>query len=109
MGVSPRASLAAALLALLALLAPAASVGCAPDYLPPRSSVRLKGAPPDATVTIDDQPIAPLGVLIKRGLSLPPGRHRVTVEREGYFPWDRAVESNGDLILLEVQLVKIPE
>lgn len=102
----PRSALhrhgAAALLLLGAL-------GCQPRYGPTMTSIRMRGGPPDATVVVDDQPIASLGQVVRRGMAVLPGRHRITVEREGYFPWDKAIDAEGDPIALEVKLVKIPE
>lgn len=82
---------------------------CSPP--PPRSTVslRLRGSPADARVTVDDQPVATLALAQKRGIALPPGRHRITVEREGYFPWDRAVDAADAPIVLDVELTRVPE
>jgi hypothetical protein len=44
-----------------------------------------------------------------RGVALPPGRHRITVEKVGYFPWDALVEANHDPIHLEITLEPIPD
>ena len=45
------------------------------------------------------------------GVALPPGKHQITVEKTGFFPWDRMVEAHeGDPpIRLDVALVKIPD
>jgi hypothetical protein len=43
------------------------------------------------------------------GVRLPIGEHRITVQRSGYFPWDRLVESDRKPILLRVQMVPIPD
>jgi hypothetical protein len=93
----------------VALLLALAPLGCQPRYGPTMTSIRMKGGPPDATVIVDDQPIASLGQVIRRGMAVLPGRHRITVERDGYFPWDRAIDARGELIALEVTLIKIPE
>ena len=93
--------------ALVGLLALA---GCQPQYGPAKTSIRVRGAtPPDAMVIVDDQPIAPLGVVARRGLAVLHGRHRDSVERPGYFPWDRIVEAGDELIVLDVALQKLPE
>lgn len=87
-----------------------ATSGCEP---PPVKTVslRMQGTPPDALVTIDDQNVGALLVVQKRGVAMPPGRHRITVERRGYFPWDRLVEvHDGDApIHLDVVLTAIPD
>ena len=84
--------------------------GCQPQYGPRKTSLRLRGGEPaDAMVIVDDQPIAPLGVVARRGMAVLRGRHRITVQRTGYFPWDRVVEADDDMIYLDVSLQKLPE
>lgn len=77
----------------------------------PTTSLRVAGAPPDASVTIDDKYLGAFVYVQKRGVALPPGKHRITVEKTGYFPWDRLVEAHeGDPpIKLDVALTKIPD
>jgi hypothetical protein len=87
-----------------------AILGCAAE--PPRTtSLRVQGAPGDASVTIDDRYLGVLGYVARRGVALPPGKHRVTVEKAGFFPWDRTVEAHeGDPpVQLDVTLIKIPD
>jgi hypothetical protein len=72
-------------------------------------SLRVKGNVPDAQVTVDDIPLGNLGYVAAHGVALPPGRHRVTVERAGYFPWDAVLEAQDEPILLDVKLVPIPD
>ena len=92
----------------LALCVSLLGVGCAAN--PGRTvSLRVKGNVPDASVVIDDQYIGAFAYVSARGVALPPGSHRITVERVGYFPWDRLVQADGDPIHLDVQLVKVPD
>jgi hypothetical protein len=72
-------------------------------------SLRVKGNVADAQVTIDDIPVGVLAFVTARGVALPPGRHRVTVERTGYFPFDTLVEAKSEPIYLQVVLVPIPD
>jgi hypothetical protein len=74
-------------------------------------SLRMRGerAFAEAQVTIDDQLVGPLGYVSARGVALPPGRHRITVEKAGYFPWDTMVEATEQPIQLNVVLVPIPD
>lgn len=74
-------------------------------------SLRLVGSPPDARVVIDDQLVGPLAFVASRGVALPPGQHRVTIEAPGYFPWDQLVEAKPGAgpVRLEVGLVPVPE
>lgn len=76
---------------------------------PPNSSLRVSGEVDDAAVTIDDQLIGTLRFVEKHGVSLPPGQHRLTVEKLGYFPFDKLVESTGSPIQIDVVLVPIPD
>jgi hypothetical protein len=73
------------------------------------SLTAAQGTPNDARVTIDEEFVGTLGFVAARGVRLPAGPHHVTVEREGYFPFDVIVQSQGDLIPLEVSLVRLPE
>jgi hypothetical protein len=74
-------------------------------------SMRLTGSPPTATVTVDDHYVGTLDVVSARGMALPPGSHRISVEAPGYFPWDKVVEAKeaeGPL-RLAVNLVRVPD
>ena len=90
-------------------------VACAACGSPVRQTtpVRLIGSPPNAMVTIDDQLVGSLDMVGARGFALPPGRHRLSVEAPGYFPYDEIVETpDGPTrtpVKLDVRLVPIPE
>jgi hypothetical protein len=58
---------------------------------------------------VDDQLIGSLKFVEKHGLSLPAGQHRITVEKNGYFPFDKLVEATGGPIQLDVVLEPIPD
>jgi PEGA domain-containing protein len=70
---------------------------------------RAESTPRDASVYIDEEFVGFLGVVQARGVRLPEGEHRITVERDGYFPWDRLVISDRTAIALHVELVPIPD
>ena len=70
---------------------------------------RTEHTPRDASVTIDEEYVGPLYFVSARGVRLPVGQHRITVEKEGYFPWDRLVEADRQPIHLDVELVRIPD
>jgi PEGA domain len=100
------ASRLAALIVGVALI-----TGCVPQ---PRAAVSLKvvrqdKTPRDASVTIDEQYIGPLAYVAAHGVRLPTGEHRITIEREGYFPYDVAVVAGRDSIRLNVRLIRIPD
>ena len=74
----------------------------------PLSLERSAKSPRDAVVTIDEEYIGPLGYVAARGVKLPAGKHRITVEKPGYFPWDRLVEADREPIQLNIELEPIP-
>lgn len=85
--------------------------GCGPQ---PRAAVSLsvsysKPTPPDASVSIDEQYIGPLGYVSAHGVRLPEGEHRISVTKAGYFPWDKLVTAGRDPIKLEIVLEPIPD
>jgi hypothetical protein len=70
---------------------------------------RSATTPADASVTIDEEYIGPLGYVAAHGVRLPVGQHRISVEKEGYFPWDQLVEADRKPIHLDVTLEPIPD
>lgn len=70
---------------------------------------RAADSPRDASVYIDEQFVGLLGVVAARGVRLPEGEHRITVEKVGYFPWDERVVSDREPLFLRVELRKIPQ
>jgi hypothetical protein len=102
-----------ALRACVSMLCPVVVFGCEPARGPsaPTVSLRMRGTPPDAMVTIDDEPLGSLEFVAAHGVALPPGVHWVTVKAQGYFPWDREVDakSRSAPLALEVTLTKVPD
>lgn len=94
----------AALAAALATLS-----ACLPARDARTVALQLRGDIADASVTIDDRYVGALVYVAKRGVRIPPGPHRITVERAGYFPWDKLVEAKSNPILLDVKLEPIPD
>jgi hypothetical protein len=104
--VSARAGL---LLAGLLLAGPALA-GCQVHRAAvPLRVERAADSPRDASVYIDEQFVGLLGVVAARGVRLPEGEHRITVEKVGYFPWDERVVSDREPLFLRVELRKIPQ
>lgn len=94
----------------IAALALGLCAACMPSAPAKTVSLRVKGNVPDASVTIDEEYLGALAYVARRGVALPPGQHRITVEKPGYFPWDRLVHAQGTApIVLEVVLRKIPD
>lgn len=100
----------------LASLALALAAACGQPASPSTATVslRMRGTPADATVTIDDQIVGQLDYVAARGVALPPGVHHITVQAPGYFPMDREVEAklaNGASAPIDVavKLVPVPD
>ncbi len=87
--------------------------GCAAMNAGPAAvSMRMKrteDTPKDASVYIDEEYVAPLYVVQSHGVRLPIGEHRITVQKEGYFPYDELVKANRKDIFLEVDLAAVPD
>jgi hypothetical protein len=85
--------------------------GCGPALRPAvsLSFTYAKQAPADASVSIDEQYIGPLGYVAAHGVRLPEGEHRISVTKAGYFPWDRLVTAGRDPIKLDISLEPIPD
>ncbi|MBI4706295.1 MAG: hypothetical protein HY744_34800, partial [Deltaproteobacteria bacterium] len=75
----------------------------------PTTALRLRGSAADALVTIDDRYVGKLGEVGRRGVALPRGEHRISVEKVGCFPWDRLVNVGEAPVELEVELTPVPE
>lgn len=73
--------------------------------------MRMVGSPTTASVTIDDIFVGTLDVVSARGVALPLGPHRVSVEAPGFLPWDKVVEAKEGAgpLRLEVRLVAQPD
>jgi hypothetical protein len=99
-------------MAVLALVFALISSGCATMGL--RSAVDLsvklgEHAPPSALVYIDGQYIGTLAALAARGVRVPEGKHRLSVEKTGYFPYDAIIVSDLYPIQLDIDLLPLPE
>jgi hypothetical protein len=100
-----------AVTALVLLGVPLSLTGCG---VGPQSAVSLKVArakttPKDASVYIDEEFVGPLYYVAAHGVRLRTGKHRITITRDGYFPWDREVEADRLPLKFDVELVAVPE
>ena len=86
-------------------------VACGAPPVSRTVSLRVRGAPLDALVVVDEQTVGSLEMVSSRGVALPGGRHFLTVERPGYFPFDKILDVNpGDPpVFVQVTLTKLPE
>jgi hypothetical protein len=98
-----------------AVLAPVlwatALAACGPPAAPKTVSMRMAGGPGNASVTVDDIFVGTLDVVSRRGVALPPGTHRVSVEAPGHLPWDKVVvaKEGEAAVRLDVKLVPVPD
>jgi hypothetical protein len=70
---------------------------------------QMSKTPNDAIVTIDEEYVGPLYYVQAKGVRLPIGKHRVSVQKEGYFPYDVLIVADRKPIHLEVELVPVPD
>jgi len=70
---------------------------------------RVKGTPPDAGVWIDEEFVGPLSIVAAHGFRLPEGEHRISIQKEGYFPWDRQVVAGREPLFFDVSLQAVPD
>ena len=96
-------------LAFVAVAASTLGAACGPPASARTVSLRMGGSPARAIVTIDDLIVGPLEVVAARGVALSPGKHRISVEADGYIPWDRIVEATDAPVKLDVRLEPIPD
>jgi hypothetical protein len=89
------------------------ATACGPS-LTGQAAVSLKvqrspSTPKNASVSIDENYIGPLNIVAAHGVRLPVGTHRITIEKDGYFPFDRLVTADREDILLVVTLEPVPD
>ncbi len=62
-------------------------------------------------INLGDAVVGRLDLVSARGVALPVGPHRVSVEAPGYLPWDKLVEAREGAgpVRLEVRLVATPD
>lgn len=108
--LTPWLSLLGVLGFLVAILL-GACPGCGPPlYAAVSMSIKYeKPTPGDASVTIDEQYVGPLGYVAAHGVRIREGKHRVSVTKTGYFPYDRLIDAGRDPIHLDVTLEPIPD
>ena len=96
--------------ALLVALAVFGSA-CGPQPVPAVTLKMQRSAetPKNASVSIDEEYIGPLHIVASHGVRLPIGTHRITVEKDGYFPFDRLVTADRDDIKLVVTVEPVPD
>src|SRR5690606_37799336 len=70
---------------------------------------RHPDTPGNASVIIDEEYVGPLAYVATRGVRVTAGEHRVTIQKDGYFPYDEIVEAEDGIIRLDVELVPIPD
>ncbi len=66
-------------------------------------------APAKALVYIDEQYVGSLKEVARRGVRLPEGWHRITVKKQGYYPYELRVLSDRKPIALTVTMLRLPQ
>jgi hypothetical protein len=77
--------------------------------VPLRVRFDRRETPRDAAVIVDEEYIGPLYLVAAYGLKLKVGTHRITVQKDGYFPWDKLIVADRGSIELDVRLVPVPD
>jgi len=86
--------------------------GCMTMGLRSAVDVSFQAAPETpgrALVYVDGVFIGTLAQVMHRGMRLPEGKHRISVEKTGYYPFDAVVVSNRYPIAVEVELLPLPD
>lgn len=65
--------------------------------------------PGRALVYVDGTFVGTLAQVMHQGMRLTEGKHRISVEKTGYYPFDAVVVSNRHPISLEVELLPLPD
>jgi len=79
-----------------------------------RSAVDVSfAAPPEtpgrALVYVDESYVGTLAQVMRQKLRLPEGKHRISVEKTGYYPFDVVVVSARKPLEVEVELLRLPD
>ncbi len=108
MGVVARAALGLGVLSGAACLLPCVSA-CVHDQTFAVHFQRADKTPGNASVIIDEEYIGPLSYVAAHGVRMPAGEHRISIEKDGYFPYDKLVKEEDGTIQLKVELVPVPD
>lgn len=91
------------------LLLALALTACGPPATYAVHFQRAAKTPGNASVIVDEQYIGPLNYVAAHGIRVEAGEHRISIEKDGYFPYDQRVEAEGGTIQLNVELTPIPD
>lgn len=86
--------------------------GCMTMGLRSAVDVSFQAAPETpgrALVYVDGVFVGTLAQVMHQGMRLPEGKHRISVEKTGYYPFDIVVVSNRHPIAVEVELLLLPD
>lgn len=72
------------------------------------ATLRVRATPDTARVSVDDRYVARARTLDAEPRALSIGQHLVTIEAEGYFPHDLAVDLTPGETTVEVRLRPVP-
>ena len=95
-----------------AMLLAALVIGCGGAQKPaetPRGTVRFKGDPEDALLSVNEMHLGPIQMFEEKGVLLKPGPQRIVVSKEGFFTEYRIVDVEANTVTtVEVTLREIP-
>ena len=76
----------------------------------PRGTLRFRGEPRDASLSIDETRLGPIYMFEKKGVLLLPGEHRVVIRAPLHFPEYHLVTVQANTTqIVEVKLRPIPD
>jgi hypothetical protein len=85
--------------------------GCPPPRVPtaPTGGLRFEGEPLDARVYVNEKLSGTLELYVDRPLLLRPGKYRVKLTADGYYPEYREIEVGDEIVPVTVTLTAVPE
>jgi hypothetical protein len=98
-------------IACLTLRATLAAVGCNGPRVParPTGGIRLDAEPRSAKVYVNEKLSGTVSTFEDRPLLLRPGRYRIKLVAQGYYPGYVEVDVGDEIVPVEASLVPIPE
>jgi hypothetical protein len=93
----------------IALSLALSALGCMTNQVRTKpAQLRVLAEPTQAAVYVDERFLAVAAKLEQSPASLRPGKRRVTVQSQGYFPHDLVVELVPGVTTIEVKLRPVP-
>ena len=95
---------------VMCLAVSSCSTGPSTEKIGQRGVLRFQCNVPNASLSIDETHVGPIGMFVKSGVLLRPGTHRIVVHKVGYFKVYKLIEVAKDQVqLIPIEMVPIPE